>query len=176
MLAAIEVGTGGGGTQLPETCALQEPWEATDGAVHLAAELSELDPAGTEARLSLLSRLAGIDSFIHAYALRETIFKALPRVARAVGKRAFKPHLEELLTPLFRSLSCGHQLAEHAAGMCLGAIRDMIGPNILAGRLDDEQLRLLNTSPLIPPSSFGAPAGTGQGIGGAQGPGMLRVQ
>jgi len=137
----------------------QEPWEATDGALHLLAELADLDPPRAASHLPLVADLAGLQTFMHAFSLQETVFRCLPRIARAVGKRAFKGHLEELLPPLFRALTCGHQLAEHAAGACLGFVRDLIGPNILAGRLEPDQADLLRTSPLVPPSSFGAAGG-----------------
>ena len=156
----------------------QEPWEASDGAVWLLLELAPVDPAGAEKRLGTLAQLAGLDTFMHAYALKETVFKALPGIARAVGKRAFKSHLEEILPPAFRALTSGHQLAEFAAGQCLGFIRDMIGPNILAGRLSEEQAALLRTSPLVPPSStFGAGAGARAAMGGdgVPAPSALRV-
>lgn len=65
--------------------------------------------------------------------------------------QAFKPFLDDFLDPLFRSLGCGHRLCEAAAGRCAGALRDLIGPGIFAGRLADDQRRLLETSPDVPP-------------------------
>jgi hypothetical protein len=65
--------------------------------------------------------------------------------------QAFKPFLDDFLDPLFRSLTCGHRLCEAAAGRCAGALRDLIGPGIFAGRLADHQRRLLETSPDVPP-------------------------
>ena len=65
--------------------------------------------------------------------------------------QAFKPHLEPFLEPLFRSLACGHQLCRAAAGACLGALRDWLGPRILAGRLSDAQAGAMAASPDVPP-------------------------
>lgn len=70
--------------------------------------------------------------------------------------QAFKPHLEPFLEPLFRSLACGHQLCRAAAGACLGALRDWLGPRILAGRLSDAQAAAMAASPDVPPPA-GAP-------------------
>ncbi len=46
---------------------------------------------------------------------------------------------------------CGHQLAEAAAGECIARLRDWLGARILAGRLTEEQQRLLATNANIPP-------------------------
>lgn len=67
--------------------------------------------------------------------------------------QAFKPHLEPFLEPLFRSLRCGHQLCRAAAGACLGALRNWLGPRILAGRLSEDQAAAMAASPDVPPPS-----------------------
>jgi hypothetical protein len=52
---------------------------------------------------------------------------------------------------LFDDLVSGHQLAEAAAGECIARLRDWLGARILAGRLTEEQQRLLATNANIPP-------------------------
>lgn len=66
-------------------------------------------------------------------------------------EQAFKTYLEAFLVPLFRSLVCENQLCRAAAGRCLAAIRDCLGPGIFAGRLDDRQKTLMDKSPEVPP-------------------------
>lgn len=78
------------------------------------------------------------------------------------GKQRFKPHLEPFLHPMFSDLTCGHQLTEAAAGKCIAAMRDLLGPSIFAARLLDWQARLLATDPNIPPTA-----------GRMMGPGMM---
>jgi hypothetical protein len=56
----------------------------------------------------------------------------------------------------------GHQACEAAAGDAIAFLRDWLGPRILAGRLTEQQLRLLQSSPRVPPpmpGSLGAAAG-----------------
>ena len=53
--------------------------------------------------------------------------------------------------PLFRSLECDNQLCKAAAGQCIGAIRDCIGPGIFAGRLTAEQKAGMEASQDVPP-------------------------
>ena len=60
--------------------------------------------------------------------------------------------------PLFRSLACQNQLCRAAAGRCVGAIRDCIGPGIFGGRLTEEQKAIMERSQDVPPL-----AGTIQG-------------
>lgn len=60
----------------------------------------------------------------------------LPVIAKAVGKPAFKPHLDALLPQLAYSLSGDHQLSRSAAQECVAALAKLIGPNILRGRIE----------------------------------------
>lgn len=78
-----------------------------------------------------------------------------------MGKKAFKPYLEAFLEPMFRCLSCGHQLTEVAAGECIGVLRDLLGPSIFAGRLADEQQHQMSNPNIPPPKRFGAAAPPG---------------
>ena len=48
---------------------------------------------------------------------------------------------QEFLDPMFYALRTGQQQCQVAAGTCIGKLRDMVGPRILAGRLNDEQVR-----------------------------------
>ncbi|KAI7841245.1 hypothetical protein COHA_005082 [Chlorella ohadii] len=139
----------------------KEPWEASDGAVYMLRELSAVAPTAVPEFLPALAELARLQHFAHAANLHETIWKQLPVIAENVGKKVFKPYLEDFLGPLFRSLTCGHRLCEAAAGRCIGALRDLIGPNIFAGRLSDDQRQLMQSSPDVPPPAglFGGPPG-----------------
>ncbi|KAK9826799.1 hypothetical protein WJX81_002074 [Elliptochloris bilobata] len=130
----------------------REPWEASDGAACALAELADgAAPAAVPEFLPALAEVARLDHFRRCRQLQETVWRGLPRIAAGLGKRAFKPHLEPFLEPLFRSLACGHQLCRVAAGACLGALRDWLGPRILAGRLSDAQVAAMAASPDVPP-------------------------
>jgi ferredoxin len=129
----------------------REPWEATDGAVYMIRELAAVAPQDAERFLPGVAAAARLTHFSHCLTLQENIWKQLPAVADALGKRAFKPHLQEFLEPMFRGLTCGHRLCEAAAGRCIGALRDLIGPGIFAGRLTEEQARAMETSQDVPP-------------------------
>jgi hypothetical protein len=146
----------------------KEPWEASDGAVYMLRELSTVTAAGNGhgghghggggesavvvAFLPTLAEISRLCHFSHCLTLQENIWKQLPIIARNIGKKAFKPHLEAFLQPMFRGVDCGHRLCEAAAGRCIGDLRDFIGPNIFAGRLDDEMKKLMVQSPNVPPS------------------------
>ena len=74
-----------------------------------------------------------------------------PPLGPPVGKPRFKRHLDLFLTSMFADLTCGHQLTEAAAGRCIGAMRDLLGRAMFAGRLSDEQVLAMDRNPNVPP-------------------------
>eukprot|EP00038_Savillea_parva_P001610 m.105787 g.105787 ORF g.105787 m.105787 type:complete len:351 (-) comp10561_c0_seq2:3350-4402(-) len=114
----------------------QEPWERSDGGVYLVRELARSHPGEMADLLPVLAEVARLRHFDHHFVLLETIWKQLPAVASAIGKKRFKPHLELFLEPLHYSLVCHNQLAQHAARQCVEAIAKLIGPGILRGRVE----------------------------------------
>lgn len=132
----------------------REPWEATDGAIYMIRELADVAPERVPQFLQPLADVARLRHFSHCLNLQETLWKSLPIIARRMGKNAFKAYLELFLDPLFHlGLTCGHRLCEVAAGQCIGQLRDLIGPGIFAGRLNEDQRRILNSSHDIPQST-----------------------
>ncbi len=59
--------------------------------------------------------------------------------------------------PVRRSLEhSGHQACEAAAGDAVAFLRDWLGPRILAGRLTQQQIRLMQSSSRVPPPAPGS--------------------
>ena len=143
----------------------KEPWEATDGAIYMIRELATVAPEEVPRFLPGLAEISRLTHFSHCLSLQETLWKALPAIAGGIGKKAFKPYLEEFIGPMFRGLSCGHRLCEAAAGRCIGELRDLIGPGIFEGRLDSEQKALLHSAPEIPMPK--GPLAGGRSLGGS---------
>ena len=50
----------------------------------------------------------------------------------------------------------GHQACEAAAGDAIAFLRDWLGPGILAGRLTEQQISLMQSSPRVPPPAPGS--------------------
>ena len=67
------------------------------------------------------------------------------------GMQTFKRYLEAFIEPVFDSLTCGQQTTAAAAGEFIGQVRDLLGPNIWAGRLSQEQRQSQASSPHVPP-------------------------
>ncbi len=86
---------------------------------------------------------------LHCPSLRIAVTSLATKLAEVL--QIFKRYLDELLVPLFRSLTCENQLCRAAAGRCVGAIRDCIGPGILAGRITQEQRASMEGSQDVPP-------------------------
>lgn len=130
-----------------------EPWEASDGAIHLARELARTTPEDIAARLPALAELARMRHFGASASLQQTLWRSLPAIGRDVGKPAFKRELPRFLDPLFAALTCDQPLVAAAAGGCVSALRDWLGPGIWAGRLTPEQQALQRDSPdVLPPA------------------------
>ncbi len=76
-------------------------------------------------------------STTQADTLRETMWKQLPHIAVALGKKAFECHIDIFLKPLVLTISRpgAHQLAVHAAIDCIKELGEFMGLNFLRGRL-----------------------------------------
>jgi hypothetical protein len=148
----------------------KEPWEATDGAICMLRELAAVAPAALPPFLPALADAARLAHFAHCLTLHETLWRALPDIAEALGKKEFKPHLEPFLEPLFRGLGCGHRLCEVAAGRCVGRLRDLVGPGVFAGRLTEEQRAAMEASADVPPPGGVYAGGAGAAAAAARPP------
>jgi hypothetical protein len=166
----LQRGGGGDGCMDHGFARDKEPWEATDGSIYMIRELASVAPDQVPQFLPELAKAARLTHFSHCLNLQETLWKNLPEIAKGIGKKAFKPYLEEFLPSMFQGLSCGHRLCEAAAGQCIGKLRDLIGPGIFEGRLDDDQKIVLRNSSDIPPPQGPLSGGLG-GLGGVGGHG-----
>lgn len=123
----------------------------------MVKELAAVAPAAAAEFIPQVADLARLATFQHAYNMHETIWRGLPSIASSVGVKSFKAqYLELFLGPLFADLRCGHQLAEAEAGKCISALRDLVGPRIFAGRLDDMQRAALESDSNILPAKLPA--------------------
>jgi hypothetical protein len=110
------------------------PWHVADGAVHLWRELSAL-PQQQGATDRLMPLVLGLAAQDHAQVC-ETIFKALPGVARAMDKRPFKRSLEQWLPLLVRHAQRrAHPLTAFAAASALDFLRSWLGEGIFKARV-----------------------------------------
>ncbi|XP_071164390.1 uncharacterized protein [Mytilus edulis] len=115
-----------------------EPWELTDGCIHLIAELSN-NPSLSALVGQTLPAVAKAVSFQHYpqhVVLLETLCKQLPNIAKGIGKRHFKPHLELFFDSIFYSMTCDSALTSSSASQCLNQLSSFLGPNILKGRVE----------------------------------------
>ena len=65
----------------------KEAWEASDGAVYLLRELACVRPNAAVQFLPDLAALALLEHFPQCRTLQETIWRTLPQIAQALGKR-----------------------------------------------------------------------------------------
>lgn len=113
----------------------KEPWESTDGAVYLVRELCSVAPETAVKLLPLVADVAILRHFPQTAVLQETVWKQVPLMCAALGKRVFKQHLELFFDPLVFTLQGSHRLARFAAKDCVANLSKQIGPSIFLGRL-----------------------------------------
>ena len=68
-------------------CRPRQAWEASDGAVYLLRQLTEVMPHQAVEFLPVLAHIAGLNHFPQARNLQETIWKQLGGIMHALGKR-----------------------------------------------------------------------------------------
>eukprot|EP00123_Amoebidium_parasiticum_P008862 comp19068_c0_seq1/m.21543 comp19068_c0_seq1/g.21543 ORF comp19068_c0_seq1/g.21543 comp19068_c0_seq1/m.21543 type:complete len:696 (-) comp19068_c0_seq1:466-2553(-) len=112
------------------------PWEVSDGCIYLLRELAATHPKEIGPLLPVLAGLGHFRHYSHHTHLLQTMWKQLPVVAKALGKRPFKQYLEEFFEPLVYTLQCGNRLAGDAAGECVLELCTFLGRSIYVGRLE----------------------------------------
>lgn len=126
-----------------------EPWEISDGAIHLLNELSAICPKEMAKRIPQLAELARVSGFHHADCLRETIYICLPSIMRNVGKPICKMNLEFFYDGLFKTFKESKPNLANAAKECIKDLGKFIGPTILKGRLKEYRPEYAETYELL---------------------------
>ena len=123
-----------------------EPWELADGCVHLLAELTASAAYSTQlAKLLVpLSDSTRVRHYTMHFALLATVLKRLPAIAENLGKRQFKPFLEEFMDGIFYACESDNGLAKAAGEQVVVYLNDYLGPNIFRGRVEQYHPRYLN--------------------------------
>ncbi|CAI5997567.1 unnamed protein product [Closterium sp. NIES-64] len=150
-----------------------EPWEQSEGAVQLLPFLAAAAPAAVGEFLPTLAQLAGSPAAAAHPALLVTIMRHLPRIAKPMGKRQFKVHVELFLPPLFTALASHQPEVAAAAGVAVAELQLLIGPSIFEGRLSPIQREAMirykhlihlrpqqSSEPAMPPHAHHRPGST----------------
>ena len=134
-----------------------EPWERSDGSIYLMSELSQYYPQEISKLFpSVIAALSHRQYSQHLIFL-ETVCKQLPKIAKGIGKRLFKMHLETFISFIFEAVTCDVQLTAAAGEDCLVQLGKFLGPSILRGRIEmynDKYVALYDrilTQPVSPP-------------------------
>ncbi|XP_076321586.1 uncharacterized protein LOC143231011 [Tachypleus tridentatus] len=135
---APKMGRGGSGCSNHSFRKPSEPWELADGCINLVGELAQIQNLTTKVLefLPLVAEATSHRHYTRHMCMLETLCKQLPVIARGVGKRHFKAHLEKFLDSVFYSLSCENLLISSAASDCLNQLSNYLGPSILRGRVE----------------------------------------
>ena len=123
-----------------------EPWELADGSVHLFAELTAISGIQYPLHPILMNIITACHQRHYTMHLSflETVMKRLPGIAQNLGKRNFKPYLEDLLEIVLYGCECENELAKAASQNVISFLSDYLGPNILRGRVEKIHPRYLD--------------------------------
>ncbi len=126
-----------------------EPWEVTDGAIYLLREISSVRPELVAELIEVAIDVVRLRHYSHNVYLKETFWKAVPVIAKNMGKRPFKRILQPLLGPMVDTLLCSHRLAKHAAADCVEFLVKFVGKLIFTGRLTDDMKDKIRKSGVV---------------------------
>jgi hypothetical protein len=132
----------------------KEPWEHADGAVYLVRELCGVAPDVAVQFLPQVADMAILRHFPQTAVLQETIWKQLPLMCAALGKKVFKRYLELFFDPLVFTLQGTNRLAKFAARDCVAQISKQIGPSIFLGRLEANPAWKDTLGPVVPVMAY----------------------
>ncbi|CAI5700749.1 hypothetical protein KXD40_007139 [Peronospora effusa] len=128
----------------------KEPWEHADGAIYMVRELCNVAPDVAVKFLPQIADIAILRHFPQTAVLQETIWKQVPAMCEALGKKVFKRYLELFFDPLVFTLQGTNHLAKFAARDCVAQISKQIGPSIFLGRLDANPVWKEVLGPIVP--------------------------
>ncbi|POM60685.1 hypothetical protein PHPALM_30440 [Phytophthora palmivora] len=128
----------------------KDPWEHADGAIYMVRELCSVAPDVAVKYLPQVADIAILRHFPQTATLQETIWKQLPQMCEALGKKVFKRYLELFFDPLVFTLQGSNRLAKFAARDCVAQISKQIGPSIFLGRLDANPAWKEALGPVVP--------------------------
>ena len=125
-----------------------EPWETADGSVLLFCELTNIEICRDKiAKSNIMQKIADACRYRHYVShhfFLETVLKTLPVIGQNLGKRTIKMYLEDFMDHIFYAAECENALAASAAYNCLKSLSELLGPNILRGRVEQFHPRFLN--------------------------------
>ncbi|DAZ92489.1 TPA: hypothetical protein N0F65_012719 [Lagenidium giganteum] len=113
----------------------KQPWEVSDGCIYMVRELCVVAPATATKFLPAVADVAILRHFPQTSVLQETIWKQVPHMCQALGKKEFKRYIELFFDPLVFTLQGTHRLAKFAASECVLQLSRQIRPTIFVGRL-----------------------------------------
>jgi len=123
-----------------------QPWEKSEGCIHLLAEIAKLKTYNTQiaSLLSVLAEMTRYKHYTHHRGYFETLLKLLPVVAQSLGKKEFKKHFDGFIDAIFYSISSDSALVRVAATDCIIQLSQLIGKMITRGRIEQYNMQHLD--------------------------------
>jgi len=118
----------------------QEPWEKTDGAVHLLGQLAGISPQKAFKLVPLLMEAIRIRHFRHFHLYAITVWSNMAILCEKL-KLNMEFYLGDILEELADTLGTNNRLAEDAAEKCLRRLSTLYGTNRLMSKCPTSRIR-----------------------------------
>jgi len=123
-----------------------QPWEKSEGCIHLLAEIAKLKTYNNQiaSLLPVLAEMTRYKHYAHHRGYFETLLKLLPVIAQSLGKKEFKKFFNAFIDAIFYSISCDSALVQAAATDCIIQLSLLIGKMITRGRIEQHNTQYLD--------------------------------
>lgn len=118
----------------------QEPWEKTDGAIHLLGQLAAISSQKTFKLVPLLMEAIRIRHFRHFHLYAMTVWSNMAILCEKL-KLNMEFYLEVILEELAETLGSKNRLAEDAAEKCLRRLSSLYGADRLISKCGTSSIR-----------------------------------
>eukprot|EP01138_Halocafeteria_seosinensis_P007700 gb/GECG01007868.1/.p1 GENE.gb/GECG01007868.1/~~gb/GECG01007868.1/.p1 ORF type:complete len:665 (+),score=73.80 gb/GECG01007868.1/:1-1995(+) len=129
----------GGGCMDHSFSRQQQLWEATDGALFLLSEVSEVYPEKIAEFLPTVVEVSRCRHFYHAMNLQATIWLTMTKIVKSIKKEDVKAHLEGLIPEIINCAEGPHKQSAHFATLCLQELARQVGARVLEAHLTENQ-------------------------------------
>lgn len=133
-------------------------WQYSEGAVRLLRELAVAFPIAIESSEPMTEYVKLIEALKYhsesGSSLEETAWNCIEPIAKALGKRPFKRHLDPMITPMMSALRGERMKAAYAASVTCYFLRAWIGEGVFKSRIESCDPSYWAVVESHPPRSF----------------------
>jgi len=109
-----------------------EPWEVSDGVVHLIGELATIYPEAIAGYIPIMTKLMNLEGFKSSIELKEAICMSLPEIMKSLGSEFCSKNIEGFFDGIFVLMK---SIKSKSARDCLDELGKVMGSEVLKKKL-----------------------------------------